>query len=135
MAIAVRRATVELAFTADASLLQSEFFKNQRFVGGTRDPTPVIRAASDRYNQPRGGDAVGTARAVDQATPRGRRRAVVPWRHDIRNRLSELAAAREIGESFDALKSLMSGGDPPVQRFDEGEADRAPPARWRTASS
>ena len=35
--IAIRRATVELAFTADASLLQSEFFKDQRFVKGTRD--------------------------------------------------------------------------------------------------
>jgi len=35
--LAVRRATVELAFTADASLLQTEFFKNQRFIKGTRD--------------------------------------------------------------------------------------------------
>lgn len=35
--VAVRRATVELAFTADASLLQTEFFKNQRFARGTRD--------------------------------------------------------------------------------------------------
>lgn len=35
--LAVRRATVELAFTADASLLQSEFFRSQRFVKGTRD--------------------------------------------------------------------------------------------------
>jgi len=35
--LAVRRATVELAFAADASLLQSEFFRNQRFIKGTRD--------------------------------------------------------------------------------------------------
>ena len=35
--LAVRRATVELAFTADASLLQSEFFRSQQFVKGTRD--------------------------------------------------------------------------------------------------
>jgi len=35
--IAVRRSTVELAFTADASLLQTEFFKNQRFIKGARD--------------------------------------------------------------------------------------------------
>jgi hypothetical protein len=35
--IAVRRATVELAFTADASLLQSPFFKDQRYLKGTRD--------------------------------------------------------------------------------------------------
>jgi hypothetical protein len=35
--IAIRRATVELAFTADASLLQSTFFESQRYVKGTRD--------------------------------------------------------------------------------------------------
>jgi SnoaL-like domain len=39
--LAVRRATVELAFSADASLLQSEFFKNQRFVRGTRDCSDI----------------------------------------------------------------------------------------------
>lgn len=35
--IAVRRSTVELALTADASLLQSPFFTKQGFVQGTRD--------------------------------------------------------------------------------------------------
>ncbi|HXK24690.1 MAG TPA: nuclear transport factor 2 family protein [Myxococcota bacterium] len=35
--LAVRRATVELAFSADASLLQSGFFKSQGYVRGTRD--------------------------------------------------------------------------------------------------
>ncbi|UGQ11004.1 nuclear transport factor 2 family protein [Yinghuangia sp. ASG 101] len=35
--IAVRRSTVELALTADASLLQSPFFTKQGFVKGTRD--------------------------------------------------------------------------------------------------
>lgn len=35
--IAVRRATVEVAFTADASLLQSKFFTAQGYVKGTRD--------------------------------------------------------------------------------------------------
>jgi hypothetical protein len=39
--LAVRRATVELAFTADASLLQLEFFKNQGFARGTRDHTDL----------------------------------------------------------------------------------------------
>ena len=39
--LAVRRATVELAFAADASLLQAEFFKNQRFIKGTRDPSDL----------------------------------------------------------------------------------------------
>jgi hypothetical protein len=39
--LAVRRATVELAFTADASLLQLEFFKNQGFARGSRDRTDV----------------------------------------------------------------------------------------------
>ena len=37
--IAVRRATVELAFTADASMLQSRFFQAQGYVKGTRDHT------------------------------------------------------------------------------------------------
>jgi CRP-like cAMP-binding protein len=37
-------------------------------------------------------------------------------------RLSELGTTPEIGEWFDALRSLMNGGDPPVQRFGEGEA-------------
>jgi hypothetical protein len=44
--LAVRRATVELAFTADASLLQTEFFKNQRFIKGTRDRSDLS------YEQP-----------------------------------------------------------------------------------
>lgn len=35
--IAVRRSTVELAFTADASLLQSKYFTAQGYVHGTRD--------------------------------------------------------------------------------------------------
>ena len=35
--IAVRRSTVELMFTADASLLQSELFKDQGYPRGTRD--------------------------------------------------------------------------------------------------
>ena len=35
--IAVRRATVELAFTADASLLNSKFFRAQQYIKGTRD--------------------------------------------------------------------------------------------------
>jgi len=35
--LAVRRATVELAYHADASLLQSGFFKSQGYVRGTRD--------------------------------------------------------------------------------------------------
>ena len=35
--IAVRRATVELAFTADARLLQSSFFQAQGYEHGTRD--------------------------------------------------------------------------------------------------
>ncbi|WP_436790402.1 nuclear transport factor 2 family protein [Yinghuangia sp. YIM S10712] len=35
--IAVRRSTVELAVTADASLLQNPFFTKQGFVKGTRD--------------------------------------------------------------------------------------------------
>jgi hypothetical protein len=35
--IAVRRSTVELAFTADASLLQSEFFREEGYVVGTRN--------------------------------------------------------------------------------------------------
>jgi ketosteroid isomerase-like protein len=34
--IAVRRSTVELAFAADASLLQSDFFRNQGYIVGTR---------------------------------------------------------------------------------------------------
>jgi hypothetical protein len=37
--IAIRRATVELAFTADASLLSAEFFRAQHYVKGTRDRT------------------------------------------------------------------------------------------------
>jgi ketosteroid isomerase-like protein len=37
--LAVRRATVELAFTADASLLASKFFKDQSYIKGTRDRT------------------------------------------------------------------------------------------------
>jgi hypothetical protein len=35
--IALRRSTVELAFTADASLLQSTFFTAQHYIRGTRD--------------------------------------------------------------------------------------------------
>ncbi len=35
--IAVRRSTVELMFTADASALQSELFRSQGYPGGTRD--------------------------------------------------------------------------------------------------
>jgi len=37
--IAVRRSTVEVAFTADASLVTSEFFKDLGYVKGTRDRT------------------------------------------------------------------------------------------------
>jgi hypothetical protein len=39
--LAVRRTTAELAFTADASLLQSELFRSQRFVKGTRGPSDL----------------------------------------------------------------------------------------------
>jgi len=39
--IAVRRATVELAFTADARLLQSRFFVAQGYEHGTRDRTDL----------------------------------------------------------------------------------------------
>ncbi|MET7782254.1 MULTISPECIES: nuclear transport factor 2 family protein [Streptomyces] len=39
--IAARRSTVELALTADASLLQSSFFTKQGFVKGTRDTTDL----------------------------------------------------------------------------------------------
>jgi ketosteroid isomerase-like protein len=39
--IAHRRATVELAFTADASLLHSKFFTAQHYIGGTRDRSDV----------------------------------------------------------------------------------------------
>jgi hypothetical protein len=35
--LALRRATVELAFTGDASLLQSRFFKDQGYIKGRRD--------------------------------------------------------------------------------------------------
>jgi hypothetical protein len=35
--IAVRRSTVELAFTADASLVQSPFFTDLGYLKGTRD--------------------------------------------------------------------------------------------------
>jgi len=35
--IALRRSTVELAFTADASILQTELFKDQGYPRGTRD--------------------------------------------------------------------------------------------------
>ena len=35
--IAVRRSTVELAFTADSSLLQFPFFKDLGYIKGTRD--------------------------------------------------------------------------------------------------
>ena len=35
--IAVRRATVEVMFIADASVLQSKFFKQQGYLVGTRD--------------------------------------------------------------------------------------------------
>ena len=37
-------------------------------------------------------------------------------------RLSDLAAAPALGEWFDALRALMSDGDPPVHRFAEGDA-------------
>jgi hypothetical protein len=37
--IAVRRSTVELMLTADASMLQSPFFKEQGYIKGTRDRT------------------------------------------------------------------------------------------------
>jgi ketosteroid isomerase-like protein len=39
--IAVRRSTVELALTADATLLQSPFFTRQGFIKGTRDATDL----------------------------------------------------------------------------------------------
>jgi acetyltransferase len=37
-------------------------------------------------------------------------------------RLSELGAVPSLGEWFDALLALMNGGDPLVQRFDQGDA-------------
>jgi hypothetical protein len=37
--IAVRRSTVELAFTADAALLKSSFFTDQHYATGSRDRT------------------------------------------------------------------------------------------------
>jgi hypothetical protein len=42
--IAVRRSTVEVAFTADASLLQSKFFKAQGYPSGTRDRDDISYA-------------------------------------------------------------------------------------------
>ena len=39
--IALRRSTVELAFTADASLLRSKFFTGQGYIHGTRDHTDI----------------------------------------------------------------------------------------------
>lgn len=39
--ISVRRSTVELALTADASLLQTSFFTKQGFLKGTRDPADL----------------------------------------------------------------------------------------------
>lgn len=39
--IALRRSTVELALSADASLLQTPFFTRQGFVKGTRDTTDL----------------------------------------------------------------------------------------------
>ena len=39
--IAVRHGTAELAFTADARLLQSRFFTSQGYEGGTRDRTDL----------------------------------------------------------------------------------------------
>ncbi|MEU6201227.1 nuclear transport factor 2 family protein [Streptomyces sp. NPDC047061] len=39
--IAVRRCTVELTLTADASLLQSSFFRKQGFIKGSRDKDDV----------------------------------------------------------------------------------------------
>jgi hypothetical protein len=45
-AIAVRRATVELAFTADSRLLQSPFFTSQGYETGTRDRNDLS------YNRP-----------------------------------------------------------------------------------
>lgn len=49
--IAVRRATVELAFTADARLLQSKYFTSQGYTHGTRDHTD---ASYDRPLTPGG---------------------------------------------------------------------------------
>jgi len=37
-------------------------------------------------------------------------------------RLSELGALPQLGEWFQALKASMDGGDPPVQRFEPGDA-------------
>ncbi len=42
--IAVRRSTVEVAFTADASLVQSPFFRNQGYLVGTRDHSDLSYA-------------------------------------------------------------------------------------------
>jgi ketosteroid isomerase-like protein len=39
--IAVRRSTVELMLTADASMLQSPYFKQQGYIKGTRDRSDV----------------------------------------------------------------------------------------------
>jgi ketosteroid isomerase-like protein len=58
--VAVRRATVELAFTADATLLQSEFFRSQGYIKGTRStedlsyqrPLRINTRAPLRWNDP-----------------------------------------------------------------------------------
>ena len=49
--IAVRRSTVEVAFTADASLLQSKFFKAQGYPAGTRDRDDVSYARPLRLDR------------------------------------------------------------------------------------
>ncbi len=73
--IAVRRATVELAFTVDASLLQSKFFKEQGYIKGTRDRTDLSYRASVVARHPRDEilrsrlDAAATASSPSGAAP------------------------------------------------------------------
>ena len=42
----MRRATVELMISADASVLQSKFFKSQGYIKGTRDRGDLSYAAA-----------------------------------------------------------------------------------------
>lgn len=53
--IALRRSTVEVMFTADASVLASKFFTRQGYIHGTRDRTDLS------YERPLGLDAPGAA--------------------------------------------------------------------------
>jgi hypothetical protein len=51
--IALRRSTVEVMFTADASVLASKFFTRQGYIHGTRDQDDLS------YQRPLGLDALG----------------------------------------------------------------------------